>query len=120
MFSSWFLIEKNKFYRQVIAGDPGYFRIELEGRTTTWAVITTITDVNQDNPIKDVSGTSCDGTGKSVFPSVYGKENDVLLLSQCFDDTASAEQFTPPPDMVRLGWTHSKDEVRLVLVCIIY
>ena len=42
---------------------------------------------------------------------MYGKENDVLLLSQCFDDTAARGDFLPPIGTERLGWTRSFDEV---------
>ena len=41
----------------------------------------------------------------------YSKENDVLLLSQCFDDTALKRHFQPPEGTELLGFTNSVDEV---------
>lgn len=71
-----------------VHSDPGCWDFELPGSTTTWAVLTAVTNVNETQPISRVSGRSCDIEWESAFPSVYGEENDVLLLSQCFDDTA--------------------------------
>jgi hypothetical protein len=48
---------------------------------------------------------------ESKFPSVYGKKNDVLLLSQSFDDTALKRDFQPPESTELLGFTNSFDEV---------
>jgi hypothetical protein len=99
------------FYRQVEENDPCNWTIDLPGRTTTWAITTAIPNVNQDNPIRQVSGISCDKDWDSVFPSVFGDENDVLLLSQAFDDTAVKNQFQPPDGTDLLGFTNSYDEV---------
>jgi len=79
----------------------------------TWAIVTAITNVNHQNPIRLAAGTSCDEESDSVFPSAYGEENDVILLSQSFDDTASRGDFSPPKGTSLLGWTISRDEVRL-------
>ena len=113
-FTVIFNPRKTQFYRQVTANDPRFLELHIRGGTTTWAVVTAIPNVNQDEPIRSVSETSCDFASKSVFPSVYGKENDVLLLSQSFDDAAEKSQFRRPLGTIRLGFTHSKDEVRLV------
>ena len=91
--------------------DPGCWNIKLRGGTTTWAVITAIRNVNDQKPIVSASSASCDRESDSVFPSVYGEENDVLLLSQSFDDTASVSDFKPPDGTSLLGWTRSEDEV---------
>ena len=53
------------FYRTVTADDPGCLTIDLPRSSTTWATVTAITDVNQNDPIGRVSGTSCD-KGKLV------------------------------------------------------
>ena len=76
------------FHRKVTANTEGCFDIDIPGGSTTWAVLTAVTNVNEDNPVSQVSGTSCDVEWESKFPSVYGEKNDVLLLSQSFDDTA--------------------------------
>jgi hypothetical protein len=102
------------FYRKVTEDDPGCWNIDLPGGTTTWAVITAITNVNEQRPIVSAIGASCDNATDSVFPSVYGRENDVLLLSQSFDDTASVNYFTPPDGTSLLGWTRSNDEVSYI------
>ncbi len=102
------------FYRKVTLDDPGCWNIQLRGGTTTWAVITAITNVNDQNPISSASSASCDSASESVFPSVYGEEHDVLLLSQSFDDTASVSDFKPPDGTSLLGWARSEDEVSFV------
>ncbi|KAL3792097.1 LOW QUALITY PROTEIN: hypothetical protein ACHAW5_006742 [Stephanodiscus triporus] len=102
------------FYRKVTEDDPGCWNIELRGNTTTWAVITAITNVNEQRPIVSAIGASCDNATDSVFPSVYGRDNDVLLLSQSFDDTASESDFKPPDGTSLLGWTRSDDEVSYI------
>ena len=42
---------------------------------------------------------------------MYGRENDVLLLSLTNDDKASVRDFKPPDGTLLLGWTRSSDEV---------
>ena len=98
------------FYRRITAEDPGCWTIEIPGTTNTWAVITAIPNVNEEKPIRRASGRSCDDSSQSVFPNKYGKENDVLLLSQCFDDTAELKHFEPPDGMEILGWTNGSDD----------
>ena len=102
------------FYRKVTGDDPGYWNIDLPGGTTTWAIMTAITNVNDQKPIVSASSASCDRVSDSVFSSAYGKENDVLLLSQSFDDTASMSDFKPPDGTSLLGWARSEDEVSFV------
>jgi hypothetical protein len=83
----------------------------------TWAIVTAITNVNQQHPIRAAAGTSCDEESDSVFPSVYGEENEVLLLSQSLDDAALRGDFSPPEGTFLLGWTISRDEVSFVQCC---
>lgn len=99
------------FHRTVTVDDPNSWNIEL-GYTNRriWAIITAVTNVNQADPIRSAAGTSCDEVYESVFPSVNGEENDVLLLSQAFDDTASREDFWAPQGTFLLGRTITKDE----------
>ena len=42
---------------------------------------------------------------------MYGKVNDILLLSQSFDDTANYEHFLPPEGAMLLDWIKGDDEV---------
>lgn len=99
------------FHKKVTSNqEPGCFTISLPGKTTTWGILTAIPSVNENRPILSFAGRSCDAAWKSVFPSVKGKANDVLLLSQSFDDTAARSDFLPPDGMTRLGFTTSIDE----------
>lgn len=99
------------FHRTVTVDDPNSWNIEL-GYTNRriWAIITAVTNVNQTHPIRSAAGTSCDEVYESKFPSVNGEENDVLLLSQAFDDTASREDFWAPQGTFLLGRSITKDE----------
>ena len=67
--------------------------------------------MNEKQPVLTTAGTSCDKEPGSVFPSVYGKVNDILLLSQSFDDTANYEHFLPPEGTMLLDWIKGDDEV---------
>lgn len=102
------------FHRRVTEDDPASWNVELRGDHPTWAIATAITNVNERQPILSASGTFCDVDSKSVFPSVYGEENNVLLLSQSFDDSALNNKFLPPNGTSLLGWT-SRDEVSLII-----
>ena len=95
------------------AEDPGCWTVELPGKSTVWAIVTAIPAVNRDRPIFRKQGASCDNEWGSSFTSVYGKENDVLLLSQSFDDTALQRHFQPPESTDLLGFTNSFDEVSI-------
>ncbi|KAL3777389.1 hypothetical protein ACHAW5_004218 [Stephanodiscus triporus] len=102
------------FHRRVTEDDllSGTLQTFVEGTDNrrTWAIVTAITNVNQQSPIRAAAGTACDEDSDSVFPSVYGKDNDVLLLSQSFDDTASRDDFLPPDGTFLLGRAISRDE----------
>ena len=109
------------FHRRVTEEDlssgalPSFVK-GVENRRT-WVIITAITNVNQQIPIRFAAGTSCDEESDRVFPSAYGEENDVILLSQSFDDTASRGDFKPPIGTSLLGWTISRDEVSFFKCC---
>ena len=77
---------------------------------TTWAIVTAIPYVDKNQPVRRWSGRSCDDSEQSVFPSKYGMENDVLLLSQSFDDTAELEHFAAPNGTELLGFTNGDDD----------
>jgi hypothetical protein len=105
------------FFHKVTRDDPGCWDVDLKGGNT-WAFVTAITNVNERDPIRDVSGTSCDKSRSSVFPSVSGGENDVLLLSQSFDDPASMNDFSPPSGTAILGYLKVNDDVSFILVLV--
>jgi hypothetical protein len=52
----------------------------------------------------------------SVFPSVHGKENDVLLMSSPFDDPAMLDKFTPPSGASVLGYIRIRLDVSFIIV----
>jgi hypothetical protein len=102
------------FYKRATNNNPGCWKVDLKGGTT-WAIVTAITDVNEYDPIRDVSGESCDKSSDSVFPSVRGQENDVLLMSSSFDDPASASMFGSPSGASTLGYIRVRGDVSLIL-----
>jgi hypothetical protein len=94
----------------------GSWAIDLQGSSTAWAIIAAITGVNEQNPVLSEAGASCDKELGSAFPSVYGEENDVLLLSQSFDDNAEESHFQPPDGTALIGWITGADEVSFCLI----
>lgn len=65
------------------------------------------------DPIREVSGESCDKVSDSAFPSVFGTEHDVLLLSQSFDDAASMSDFRAPSGTSTIGYMRVNQDVSL-------
>ncbi len=98
-------------YQWVAEDDPGCWDVDLQGRST-WVIVTAITNVNKHDPIQDVSGKSCDNLLDSVFSSVHGKENDVLLMSSLFDDPA----MLPPSGASILGYIWVRGDVSFIIV----
>jgi hypothetical protein len=88
-----------------------YWTIDLEGKSTAWAITVAIAGVNEKNPVRSIAGASCDKKSGSAFPSVHGEENDIVLLSQSFDDSAKQDHFRPPVGTSLLGWVKGDDEV---------
>jgi hypothetical protein len=106
------------FYRRLSADDKlggglGWrsWTIDLEGGSTAWSIITAIAGVNEQMPVLGTAGASCDKESGSAFPSVFGDRNDILLLSQSFDDNAKESHFQPPDGTSLLGWITGADEV---------
>ena len=85
--------------------------INLHGTTKAWAIISAIAGVNEGQPVRSYAGETCDKEHGSLFPSVYGETNDVLLLSQGFDDSAKEDHFLPPDGTILLGHIKETDEV---------
>ena len=48
------------FYHHVTAEDPGCWTVKLPGKSTVWAILTAIPNVNRDRPIFRTRGSSCD------------------------------------------------------------
>lgn len=88
------------FYRKVTDYEPSNYHMNITayfGRPA-WAILTAVknADITNENPVRSVATASCDLSDSSKFPSVYGKTDDVLLLSMVFDDYASVSDFQPP------------------------
>jgi hypothetical protein len=104
------------FYHRMTDADPRCWVVDLKGGIT-WAMVTAITNVKQD-PIRDFSNESCDKFTGSQFPSAFGDEHDVLLLSQSFDDAYDKDDFTPPSGVSRLGYMRVDQDVSFILVVV--
>jgi hypothetical protein len=104
------------FYRRGTDADPRCWVVDLMGGNT-WAMVTAITNVKQD-PIREFSNESCDKSSSSRFPSVFGEEHDVLLLSQSFDDPYAQDDFKPPSGVSRLGYMRVNQDVSFILVVV--
>jgi len=78
----------------------------------TWAIMTAInkSHIDTSNPIRNVESESNDGSSDSIFPSVYGKKGDILLLSMAFDDKTDEDNFQPPDGTKLLGYKSYSDE----------
>ena len=76
-------------------------------------LVTAITEVRNEDPIREISDESCDEVSDSAFPSVFGTEHDVLLLSQSFDDAASMSDFRAPSGTSTLGYLRVSQDVSL-------
>jgi len=77
-----------------------------------WAILTAVknADITDENPVRSVATASCDSSDSSKFPSVYGKTNDLLLLSMVFDDYASVSDFQAPSGTNMEGYISGYDE----------
>ena len=103
------------FTRRINEDDvEGCWELDIRGGHTTWATVAAIPNVNEANPIREVKPRSCDGqqarSEKSIFNGVYGRMNDVLLLSQAFDDKADTTHFGPPVGTELLGFSSGGDD----------
>jgi len=102
-------------YRFVAYNEPWSYEFDLNRDTSGhpgWAILAAIRGADLSNPIRDWSHRGCDRTTASEFPSVYGETGDLVLLSQSFDDPASADAFLAPIGTELLGYvTGERDYV---------
>jgi len=88
------------------------------GSTPSWAVLTAISGLDVSNvgngTVRDVATRSCDLRRHSSFPSVDGKEGDILLLSMAYDDGVDEDLFRAPPGTRMLGHTEGDDETGIL------
>ena len=89
------------FYK-VAHKEPIYYDFNLFGfhGRPAWAMLI----------IKSIATRSCDLSAKSVFPSVLGETNDILLLIMVFDDYASTDDFEAPTETSLVDYVSGKDE----------
>lgn len=101
------------FYKRAGSNEPSSYSFNLNKDSDGhpgWAILTTLRGANTSSPIRDTSNRGCDKNADSVFPSVYGKKGDMLLLSQSFDDAVSQSKFGAPSGMNTFGYVSNSDE----------
>jgi hypothetical protein len=101
------------FYKRAGSNEPSSYRFNLNKDSSGhpgWAILTTLRGANTSSPIRDSSNRGCDKNSDSLFPSVYGKKGDMLLLSQSFDDAVSKSKFGAPSGMSTFGYVSNSDE----------
>jgi len=102
------------FYRKVTNYEPSYYYLNITARygRPAWAILTAVenADIDSENPVRSVATTSCDKTNHSIFPSVYGETDDLLLLSLAYDDRAVEENFPPPNGTKVESYISGRDE----------
>lgn len=100
-------------YKRAGSNEPGYYRFNMNKDSSGhpgWAILTTLRGADTSNPIRDTANRGCDKNADSLFPSVYGKAGDMLLLSQSFDDAVSQSKFAAPSGMSTFGYVAQSDE----------
>ena len=61
-------------------------------------------------PIRDKNTSSRDESVHSIFPSVNGREGDLILFSMAFDDKAEDTDFRPPNGTDLVNFVNGRDE----------
>ncbi len=102
------------FYRTVGSNDSRTYSIDMRGSNPGWGILTTLRGATNNDPIRDVATESDDGNSDSLFPSVYGRDGDMLLLSMAFDDTTDRDDFRAPSGMEMFKWIAGSDEAGYV------
>lgn len=103
------------FYKKVGAYVPPTYTFTLKGGywgfMPGWAILVALKGVDTTSPIFSSSGTSNDGKTSSVFPSVAGAKNGILLMSMAFDDTVLDKlSFREPKGAKLVNWLSGFDE----------
>lgn len=100
-------------YKTAGSSEPSNYSFNFNKDTSGhpgWAILTTLRGADTSNPIRDTANRGCDGNSDSLFPSVYGKRGDMVLLSQSFDDAVSKSRFNPPDNTTTFGYVSNSDE----------
>ncbi len=101
------------FYRTVGAGEPASYGFNLNVDSSGhpgWAFLSALRGAATSNPVRSWSHTGCDRSSASVFPSVYGRAGDMLLLSQSYDDAIAQSRFGAPSGTKTFGYVSQSDE----------
>lgn len=101
------------FHRTVQANEPEWYWFDLNPYYLGhpgWAVLTALRGADNDNPLRHWAHTGCDGIADSLFPSVYGRKDDMVLLSMSFDDAVAQDRFRAPDGTNTLGYVSRSDE----------
>ena len=101
----------DKFLILCINDFPCVGTITVTLKVRSLYLVTAITDVRNGDPIREFSAESCDTESDSAFPSVFGTEHDVILLSQSFDDAAWMSDFSAPSGTSTLGYVRVTEDV---------
>lgn len=106
-------LAQSVFYRKVGSSEPSSYTFNLNRDSSGhpgWAILTALRGAATSDPVRDWSYKGCDGSSDSVFPSVYGKSGDMVLLSQSYDDAVSQSKFGAPSGTSTFGYVSQSDE----------
>ena len=100
------------FFKEWSEYDPGTFQYDLPvNQYAGWGFLLVVNGAaDYSTPIRDTNTSSKDDSVYSIFPSVYGKEGDLLLLSMAFDDRAEETDFRPPNGTDLINFVNGRDE----------
>lgn len=101
------------FYRKVGSSEPSSYTFNFNPDSTGhpgWAILTALRGANTSDPIRDWANEGCDNNPDSLFPSVYGVKDDMVLLSQSFDDAVAQSKFGAPTGTTTFGYVSQSDE----------
>ena len=101
------------FYRAAGPNEPSSYQFDLNMDSSGhpgWAILTALRGADTIDPVRDWSYKGNDGNPDSVFPSVYGKAGDMVLLSQSFDDAVAQSKFQAPTGTSTFGYVSNSDE----------
>jgi hypothetical protein len=100
-------------YKQAGSSEPSSYRFNFNKDSSGhpgWIILTVLRGAATSSPIRDWAHRGCDNNSDSLFPSVYGKKGDMLLLSQSFDDAVSQSKFGAPDGTRTFGYVSKSDE----------
>jgi hypothetical protein len=106
-------LAQSVFYKAASSAEPSSYRFNLNMDTyghPGWAILTALRGAATTDPIRDWAHEGCDNRTDSLFPSVYGEVDDMVLLSQSFDDRVEKDLFGAPSGAITFGYISNSDE----------